>query len=432
MFQTGAPHFQNGAEVAASQGFPSLQKRRVAVLCNPSSLVRAERPPYRRHHLVDVLRQAGVNVVKLFGPEHGLWSTAQDLIAVDAGIDPVFGVEVGTLYGRTVDTLTLEPEALAGIDVLVFDIQDVGSRYYTYAATLCMALETCAQVGVEVVVFDRPNPLGGEVVEGNAVQRRFKSFVGWIDVPQRHGLTVGEIARLYADEQGLTCKLTLVPCAHWDPAKYLDEQDFGPAGSPWYAPSPNMPTVATAITYPGTCLIEGTRLSEGRGTTRPFELIGAPWLLGKNGLNARKYAQTIDSFLIPGLHVRPMLFEPTFQKFAGEVCGGVALEVVDRRAFPAVKAGLALIAAARKLAPEHFAWRTETYEFVSDRLAIDLLMGGTHARQVLENGGSLEEATSDFERDSRIFAERARPHLCYTRRTGLFADGIRRTGRVAL
>ena len=417
---------QTGAEVAAYQGFSQLRGRRVAVCCNPSSLVRAERSPYRRHHLVDAMRQADIAIARLFGPEHGLWSTAQDLIAVDAGVDPVFGLEVGTLYGRTVDTLTLEPEALAGIDVLVFDIQDVGSRYYTYAATLCMALETCAQVGVDVVVFDRPNPLGGEVVEGNAVQRKFKSFVGWIDVPQRHGLTVGEIAKLYAAEQGLHCQLTVVPCAHWDPAKYLDEQDFGATVSPWYAPSPNMPTVATAITYPGTCLIEGTRLSEGRGTTRPFELIGASWL------NARQYAHAIDSYAIPGLHVRPMQFEPAFQKFAGQVCGGVAVEVVDRRAFPAVKAGLALIAAARKLGPKQFAWRTETYEFVSDRLAIDLLMGNTLARQVLEAGGTLDEATADFDRDSRIFAERARGHLLYTRRSGLFADGIRRTGRIAL
>ncbi len=417
---------QTGAEVAASQGFTQLRGRRVAVCCNPSSLVRAERPPYRRHHLVDAMRQAGVNVTRLFGPEHGLWSTAQDLIAVDAGVDPVFGLEVGTLYGRTVDTLTLEPDALTGIDVLVFDIQDVGSRYYTYAATLCMALETCAQVGVDVVVFDRPNPLGGEVVEGNAVARKFKSFVGWIDVPQRHGLTIGEIAKLYAAEQGLQSQLTVVPCTHWDPAKYLDEQDFASAGSTWYAPSPNMPTVATAVTYPGTCLIEGTRLSEGRGTTRPFELIGAGWL------NARQYAEAIERFAIPGLHVRPMQFEPTFQKFAGEVCGGVAVEVVDRRAFPAVKAGLALIAAARQLGPKQFGWRTETYEFVSDRLAIDLLMGNTQARQVLEAGGTLEDATSDFDRDSRIFAERARAHLLYTRRSGLFADGLRRTGRLPL
>ena len=417
---------QTGAEVAAGQGFALLRGRRVAVVCNPSSLVRDERPPYRRHHLVDCMRRAGVNVVKLFGPEHGLWSTAQDLIAVDAGIDPVFGLEVGTLYGRTVDTLTLEPEALAGIDVVVFDIQDVGARYYTYAATLCMALETCAQVGVDVVVFDRPNPLGGEVVEGNAVQQRYRSFVGWIDVPQRHGLTVGEIAKLYAAEQALACDLQVVLCSHWDPSKYMDEQDFAAAGTPWYAPSPNMPTLATAVTYPGTCLIEGTRLSEGRGTTRPFELIGAPWL------DARQYTKAVEACEIPGLHVRPMQFEPTFQKFSGQVCGGVALEVVDRRAFPAVKAGLALIAAARALAPSQCAWRTETYEFVSDRLAIDLLMGGSHARQTLEAGGSLSEAISDFDRDSRIFAERARPFLCYTRRSGLFADGIRRTGRVAL
>ena len=404
---------RTGAESLENSGFPQLVGWRVAVLCNPSSLVRSPRPPHRRLHLVDVLRAHGVSVVRLFGPEHGLWSTAQDLIAVDAGVDPVFGLEVATLYGRTVDSLLLDPAALDGVDVLVFDIQDVGARYYTYAATLCMALQACALRGVRVVVLDRPNPLGGEVVEGNRVGEGYRSFVGYIDVPQRHGLTIGEIALLYAAEQGLDVDLELVPCEQWDPASYLDEAQVGAPASSWYAPSPNMPTVATAVVYPGGCLIEGTRLSEGRGTTRPFELIGAPWL------DARRYAQAIDALGIPGMQVRPMLFEPTFQKFAGQVCGGVAVEVYDRSVFPAVRSGLALIAAARSLNPEAFAWRTETYEFVSDRLAIDLLMGGTAARLCLEAGGTIDEACADFSSGQALFAERAGPCLAYPRQAGL-------------
>ncbi len=403
-----------GAEIAQAQDFKMLRGKKVAVVANPSTLVRSQSSSGVRHHLIDVLLQQGIEIVRLFGPEHGLWSTAQDLIAVDAGLDPIFQLPVATLYGRSVDTLTPRPEALAGIDALVFDIQDVGARYYTYAATLCMTLQTAAQTGTEVWVFDRPNPLGGEVVEGNQVQLKYRSFVGFIDVPQRHGLTVAEIAQLYKAEQKLDVALHIVACSGWDSAKYMDEQDFGLGGSTWYAPSPNMPTVITAVTYPGTCLIEGTRLSEGRGSTRPFELIGAPWL------DARAYADALMGYEIAGLHVRPMLFEPTFQKFAGQVCGAVAFEVVDRTVFSSVRAGLALIDAARRLGGDQFAWRTETYEFVSDRLAIDLLMGGTRARHALESGGTLDAMTADFADDQRTFAQRAGPHLLYPRKNGPF------------
>ena len=404
---------RTGSEVYMDAEVSQLIGRRVGVLCNPSSLVRTASG--RRVHLVDALTERGCNVVRLFGPEHGLWSTAQDLIAVEGGQDPVFCREVTTLYGRSFDTLTVQPQALQDIDVLVFDVQDVGSRYYTYFATLCMAIDTCAQLGVEVLVLDRPNPLGGEVIEGGYLPERYRSFVGWLDIPQRHGLTIGEIAKLYVAEAGLSVALRVVSCSGWDAANYLDEQNFGPGGSCWYAPSPNMPTVATAVVYPGGCLIEGTRLSEGRGTTRPFELVGAPYL------DARRYAQAIERRNVPGLAVRPMRYEPTFQKFSGLVCGGVAVEVSDRRQFAAVRAGLALIDAAIELAADQFEWRTEVYEFVTDRLAIDLLMGGTHAREVLQARGSLADATHDFASAERDFAERARPSLLYPRKGGRWA-----------
>jgi uncharacterized protein YbbC (DUF1343 family) len=406
---------RTGAEVAADQGFAQLQGRRVGVVCNPASLLRTSQPPWRRQHLIDRLLQSGVQIVRLFGPEHGLWSTAQDLIGVDDGQDPVFEREVTTLYGRSLDTLTLQPQALAGLDVLVFDVQDVGSRYYTYFATLCMALSSCAQAGVAVVVFDRPNPIGGCSIEGGYLPEAYRSFVGWLDLPQRHALTIGEIARLYVAEAGLQVELQVVACDGWQADKYLDEQDFGPSGSCWYAPSPNMPTVQTAVVYPGGCLIEGTRLSEGRGTTRPFELVGAPWL------HARRYAEAIEALEVPGLVVRPMLFEPTFQKFVGQVCGGVAVEVSDRQQFQAVRAGLALIAAAIQLGRSHFAWRTEVYEFVADRLAIDLLMGGPQARLALEAGAPLDQICADFPQAEQAFARRALPHLLYRRPHGLLA-----------
>ncbi|MBM4342511.1 MAG: DUF1343 domain-containing protein [Deltaproteobacteria bacterium] len=404
---------RTGAEVLCEGGAAALRGLRVGVVANPASLVRSRG---RRVHLVDALRAAGVAVVRLYGPEHGLWSTAQDLVGVEGGPDPIFGLPVDTLYGRTVDTLTLQPQALDGVDALVFDVQDVGSRYYTYFATLCMAIDTCVARGVPVWVLDRPNPLGGEQVEGNRVDPRFKSFVSWLDLPQRHGLTMGEIARLYVAEAALPqAAVRIVACQDWDPACYFDELDWGPDGSPWYAPSPNMPTVQTAIVYPGGCLVEGTLLSEGRGTTRPFELVGAPWI------DARRLCRDLEAMDVAGLSVRPMAFEPTFQKFARQVCQGVAVEVSDRRAFAAVRAGVALIAAMRAQNPALFQWRTEIYEFVADRLAIDLLMGGPHCRTVLDRGGGLDEATDDFAQGQDAFARRAQPQLLYPRAAGPLA-----------
>lgn len=407
---------RTGAEVLCEGGCSALRGLRVGLVANPASLVRVADPLPRRIHLVDALHKAGINLVRLYGPEHGIWSTAQDLIAVEGGLDPIFGLHVDTLYGRSVDSLTLQPQALDGVDVLVFDVQDVGSRYYTYFATLCMALDTCAARDVQVVVLDRPNPLGGEAVEGNRVDPHYKSFVSWLDLPQRHGLTLGEIASLYVAEAGLPAQtLSVVPCDGYDTSRYFDEQDWGALGSPWYAPSPNMPTVHTAVVYPGGCLVEGTLLSEGRGTTRPFELVGAPWL------DARRLCRDIEAMDVAGLAVRPMRFEPTFQKFVRQVCQGVAVEVSDRRAFPAVRAGVALIAAMRQQDPALFQWRTEIYEFVADRLAIDLLMGGPHCRTVLDRGGNVDEALSDFAAGQRAFAARARAHLLYPRHAGLLA-----------
>ncbi len=416
---------QTGAERAFEGGFSALRGARVAVICNPTSLLRRADRRGRRVHLVDALRQADIDVVRLFGPEHGIWATAQDMIGVDDGVDPVFSLPVRSLYGHDEDSLIPSPDALAGIDVVVFDVQDVGARYYTYAATLCMALEVSATEGTAVLVLDRANPLGGEVVEGNRVGAAWRSFVGWIDLPQRHAMTPGEIARLYVAEQGLDVRLDVVACRDWQIDAFLDEQPDEAARWLWDAPSPNMPTVETAVVYPGQCLIEGTTLSEGRGTTRPFQLVGAPWL------DPRRFAAALEGFDIAGLEVRPTCFEPAFQKYAGQVCGGVALDVVDRRRFPSVRAGIAVIAAAMQVGGADFAWREEVYEFVRDRLAIDLLMGGPLAREALEAGAGVDAATADFAAAEELFGRRARPHLLYRRQRGVLAAGENATGRHA-
>ena len=408
--------YRCAAEVADAAGFSTLMGRRVAVLGNPTSLIRRADPPHRLH-LVDALQQAGVQVVKLFGPEHGMWATAQDMIGVQSGADPAFQLPVHSLYGHDEASLRPRPEALEGVDALVFDVQDVGARYYTYAATLCMAIDVCAQAGVEVVVLDRANPLGGEVVEGGRIDEGYFSFVGWIDIPQRHGLTVAEIALLHAAENGRPVP-TVVRCEGWDPARFIDEQgDIAGMGA-WTCPSPNMPTMATAVLYPGGCLIEGTTLSEGRGTTRPFELIGAP------GIGPHELAAAVNELAGPALAARPYVFEPMFQKHSGQVCGGVALEVVDRAWLHSVRAGLAVIEAARLVAPTTWQWREEAYEFIDDELAIDLLMGSNRPRLALEAGEGLDAATAQFEAAEAAFAARVRPHLLYPRASGRLAAAL--------
>jgi uncharacterized protein YbbC (DUF1343 family) len=407
-----------GAEVEAARGFATLRGERVGVLCNPTSLIRHPGPPRRREHLVTALRRAGREVVRLFGPEHGLWSTAQDMVGVDSGRDPIFALPVETLYGHDADSLHLRPEALAGVDVLVFDVADVGARYYTYAATLVMALRAAAARGVRVVVLDRPNPLGGVVVEGNRVELpRMQSFVGWLDVPQRHGLTIGELARLAVAEGEIAVQLDVVAADGWRVEALLDGQDDGPLGPSWTPPSPNMPTLATAVLYPGLCLLEATTWSEGRGTTRPFEVIGAP------GVPAEALAEALREAGGGAVDARALCFQPMFQKHGGRVCQGVALEVVDRAALRSVRFGVAILAAALRLTPQTLGWRREAYEFVEDRHALDLLMGGELARRVLERGGSAEDACADFAAAERAFAARARPHLLYRRPAGLLREG---------
>jgi len=404
---------RTGLEIAFGTGFRYLVGRRVGVLCNQTAIARVRRgASVELVHLVDALRSQGLTVERLYGPEHGLWATAQDMIAVDGGRDPIFDLPVETLYGRDEGSLVPRPEALDGIDVLVVDIQDIGARYYTFAATLCLCLEAAAPKGVEVVILDRPNPLGGEAIEGNRVDDAFRSFVGLFDLPQRHALTMGEIARLYVAEKDLDVSLAVVRCEGWDPSRFLDENADHGLGLAWTMPSPNMPTIDTAVVYPGMCLIEGTNLSEGRGTTRPFEIAGAPFL------DAVALARALADLQMDGVSWRAMRFEPTFQKHARQVCGGVAMVVHDRAVLRPVFAGLTFVDTCRRMAPEAFAWRTETYEFVQDRLAFDLLMGSTQARTILEDGGCARDIVATFASHERRFAERASPHLLYVRASG--------------
>ncbi|MBI5507353.1 MAG: DUF1343 domain-containing protein [Deltaproteobacteria bacterium] len=331
-----------------------------------------------RHAAPLLAAHPDVRLVRLFGPEHGLYGVAQDMIGVAHADDPWTGLPTRSLYGATEESLSPTAADLADLDLLVFDIQDIGSRYYTYAATMALCMKAAARAKIKLVVLDRPNPLGGVAVEGGGIARGLESFVGLYPVPQRHGMTVGELARLYNTAFGIGCELEIVACVGWRRPQYFDA-----TGLPWVMPSPNMPTLDTAVVYPGMCLLEGTNVSEGRGTTRPFEVFGAPFVDG------RALAEALERQHLPGVKFRPCFFKPTFHKFAGEHCGGVQLHVLDRETFASYRTGLAVLVALRQLWPKSFAWRQDTYEFRNDVLAIDLLTGHEAVRAAIDAGESL-------------------------------------------
>jgi uncharacterized protein YbbC (DUF1343 family) len=338
-------------------------------------------------------------LVRLFAPEHGLWGAAQDHAAITTTRDPATGLPVVSLYGaRRAPT----PDMLAGLDALLVDLQDVGARYYTFAWTMALAMAACARAGVRVVVTDRPNPLGGQRVEGNIPDRRFASFVGLYPLPARHGLTIGELAAYLNAEHGLGADLTVVPMRGWRRRMLWED-----TGLPWVAPSPNMPTPDTARVYPGACLIEGTNLSEGRGTTRPFEWIGAPYL------DAQAYAAALDALGLPGVHLRPVRFQPTFHKWAGRPCGGVQAHVVDPDRFRPFLTGLAAIAVARRLAPRAFRWKRPPYEFERRRLPIDILLGTDGIRRAIERGRDPRALAAGWRPGLAAWLRRRQRHLVY-------------------
>jgi len=351
-----------------------LGRARVGLVANTTTVDR------RLTHGVDLMhRHPDIDLRLLFGPEHGMRGAAQDMVLVGNTRDPVTGLPEISLYGNTFESLSPTAAHLSQIDILIFDVQDIGARYYTYAATMALCMRTARSAGVKVVVLDRPNPIGGLQIEGGGLDPGLENFCGLYPVPQRHALTIGELARLYNDTFDIGCELEVVTCEGWRRGQYYDECDL-----PWVMPSPNMPTLDTAIVYPGMCLLEGTNLSEGRGTTRPFELFGAPFIDG------RTLADELRRYDLPGVLFRPCTIEPTFHKFAGRRCGAVQLHVTDRRAFLSYRTGLAVLVAVKRLWPEAFAWRTEPYEFRDDVPAIDLLTGRPAVREAIDAGTDLE------------------------------------------
>jgi uncharacterized protein YbbC (DUF1343 family) len=387
-----APRVRSGLEVLLGRS-ARVRGLRVGLLANPASIT-----SNLVHASLAIARLRGVRLVALFGPEHGITADAQDLVEVGHS-RAATGLPVHSLYG---ETRVPTPEMLAGLDAVVVDLQDVGSRYYTYVYTMLHVLEACAREGKRVIVLDRPNPLGGIVVDGNVLGPEHRSFVGMHPLAVRHGLTVGELALMFREERGLDVDLHVTRMRGWRRGMHFEDTAL-----PWVLPSPNMPTPDTAFVYPGGCLVEGTNLSEGRGTTRPFELVGAPWLDGP------ALARALEKEHLEGVGFRPASFTPTFQKHADRLCHGVQVHVLDRKSFSAFLTYLLLIHHARRQDPEQFAWREPPYEYELVKPPIDILAGTDRVRRTIDAGRSPRTLAPGWRKQQDVFRRRRKRFLLY-------------------
>ena len=333
---------------------------RIGALLHPASV------SAKREHASHILERYNGELLRLaafFGPQHGfLGQTQDDMVEWQSYEHPRLGIPVYSLYGEHREP---SAEMLRDIDVLLVDLQDVGARYYTFIWTLYLCMRACEKGGPEVVVLDRPNPINGVATEGPVLDPAYKSFVGLHPIQVRHGRTIGELATQFRKEAFPKCRLSVLPMKNWARAMWLDQ-----TGLPWVMPSPNMPTLQTATVYPGMCLLEGTNLSEGRGTTRPFEIFGAPFI------NAEALGRALNELQLPGVFFRELYFQPTFHKFAGELCGGAQLHVTDRDSFEPFATAIEVVKRVRKMYPKHFQWKQPPYEYEWKRLPIEVLVGG--------------------------------------------------------
>ena len=384
-----------GLEVLLESRLDMLRGQRVGLVVNPSSVDRSLR------HAVDLLHaREEVRLTALFGPQHGIRGETQDnMIEWQGFVDGRTKLPVYSLYG---DTRIPYPEMLEDVDTLVFDMQDVGTRIYTFIYTMAHCMQAAARDGKRVVVLDRPNPINGAVIDGNMLEPEYASFVGLFPMPTRHGMTVGELARLFNEHFGIGCDLEIVSMEGWQRSMWFDE-----TGQPWILPSPNMPTLETATVFPGMVHVEGTMVSEGRGTTRPFELIGAPhvdpWAL----------VESLDAEHLPGCRLRPCFFQPTFQKHAGVLCGGLQVHVTDRDAFKSVLTGIATLRAIHALDPGAFEWKQPPYEYVHDVLPFDVIAGTAAMRGQIVGQTPLAEMEASWTDGLAAFGQLRSKYLLY-------------------
>jgi len=373
-----------------------LRGLRVGLICNQSSVTK------KLFHSADLLRNSErINITTLFGPQHGIRGDVQDnMIETPHSTDRKTGLRVYSLYSETREPIE---EMLENVDVLVFDMQDVGCRVYTFIYTLANAMRVAARSRKKVVVCDRPNPINGNAIEGNLLEAGFASFVGQFPIPMRHGMTVGELAKMFNEHFGIQCELEVVEMFGWKRDLYMDETD-----APWVMPSPNMPTVETSKVFSGTVLLEGTMLSEGRGTTRPFEIVGAPFV------NNQEFARHLSDMGLEGVFFRENGFQPTFQKHVGKTCEGVQIHITDQEKFEPVKTGVAVVKTAYDLYKGNgFEWKEPPYEYVFDKLPFDVIAGTDSIRKEIESGETLGNITKGWKRDRDEFERLRQPYLLY-------------------
>jgi uncharacterized protein YbbC (DUF1343 family) len=373
----------------------ALHGKRIGVVCNPASV------DHELRHIADRLfTHTGSTLTAIFGPQHGFRSDVQEnMIETGHAIDDIRRVPVYSLYSETREPTA---EMLRDIDVLVIDLQDVGTRIYTYIYTMANCLVAARKHGKKAIVCDRPNPVGGAAVEGPMLVTGCESFVGLYPIPMRHGMTIGELARLFNDEFGIGADLDVIAMEGWRREMYHEQ-----TGLPWVMPSPNIPTNETAVVYPGTVLFEGTNVSEGRGTTRPFELVGAPWVAGEH------FADALNRLGLPGVRFRPVVFEPTFHKHAKVACGGCQIHVLDRSTFRPVETGVALLEAFRAAGRDRFAWREPPYEYEARKPPIDILAGTPELRRAIEAGVPAGDIARSWQESVRGFEKTRQRFLLY-------------------
>jgi uncharacterized protein YbbC (DUF1343 family) len=388
------PKVQTGLTRLLAGAVPALGGASLGLILHPASVTAS------LTWAADALLSSGFRVTALFGAQHGARGEKQDdMIESAPYTDARTGLPVHSLYG---DVRKPTSEMLAGLDAVLFDMQDVGVRIYTFVWTMTLALEACAEAGVRFVVLDRPNPIGGLLREGPIRQPEYTSFVGLHPIPLRHGLTAGELARIANEEFGIGAELEVVACENWRRADWFDA-----TGLPYVLPSPNLPTLDSCTVFPGMVLLEGTNLSEGRGTTRPFEIFGAPFL------DPHELVGVLDEHNLPGVTFRPCHFEPTFHKHGGLLCGGAQLHVIDRDAFRPVETAVAILCSVQRVARADFAWRGPPYEYETEKMPIDVLWGSDSLRRGIDAGATVGEILDGVDEEIREFEKMLEPYLLY-------------------
>lgn len=370
-----------GIEQLIAEPPPSFAGKRLALLCNQASTDRHFR------HSRDLIMQGFPGQLRcLFSPQHGFFSEKQDnMIESGHSTDAVSGLPIFSLYGEA-----RKPTAAMfdSFDTLLIDLQDVGTRVYTFIWTVVYCLEQAAVTGKKVVVLDRPNPVGGQIIEGNLLKPEFRSFVGLYEIPMRHGLTMGELALLCNQEMGIDADLEVIKMQGWQ-----REMFFADTGFPWVFPSPNMPTPLTALVYPGQVIWEGTNISEGRGTTLPFELVGAPFI------QPQQVLQQLSAIDLPGCVLRPLVFEPTSGKWAGQPCSGLHLHVTAADRFLSYRLSIALLQVLLSLYPDDFLYKNPPYEYEHERLPMDLILGDQNVRKAIEKGENILDIEQSWQEE---------------------------------